>query len=82
MVPMAEPIQREWMPYAQAAKFYVGVSPDLLLGAIKRHELPAWEKPLTRGRKPGAQTERHSYFVNLSDVDTYIRTYWTPAFSS
>ena len=68
--------ERRWMPYAQAAKNYIGVSPDILLGAIKRGELPAYEKPLTRGRKEGAKREHHSYFVNLSDVDAYIRTHW------
>ncbi len=78
---MSNPIQRGWMPYAQAAKLYVGVSPDLLLGAIKRHELRAYEKPLTRGRT-GTTRENHSYFVNLEDVDAYIRTYWQPAFPS
>ena len=75
-----QPIQREWMPYATAAKFYLGIAPDVLLGAIKRNELAAYEKPLTRGRKPGAATEHHSYFVSISDVDKWIRTYWQPAF--
>lgn len=75
-----EPVcKRQWMPYALAARDYVGIAPCVLLGAIKRNELPAYEKPLTRGRKQGAQTEHHSYFVCLSDVDEYIRTYWTPA---
>jgi hypothetical protein len=64
------------MPYAKAAREYLGVSPDILLGAIRRNELPAYEKPLTRGRKPGAKCEHHSYFVNLNDVDAYIRTHW------
>lgn len=75
------PIQRLWMPYAMAAQFYLGVSPDLLLGAIKRGELPAYEKPLTRGRRPGAKTEHHSYWVFLPDVDEWIRKFWTPAFT-
>lgn len=68
------------MPYAKAARLYVGINPDILLGAIKRHELPAFEKPLTVGRKQDAQRENHSYFVFLPDVDEYIRTYWQPAF--
>ena len=73
----APPCERRWMPYAQAAKYYLGVSSDILLGAIKRGELPAYEKPLTRGRKPGAKREHHSYFVNLTDVDEYIRKHWS-----
>lgn len=73
-------ITRGWMPYAIAAKQYLGVSPDLLLGAIKRHELLAYEKPLTRGRTTKDRSkQRNSYFVNLADVDTWIRTYWEPA---
>lgn len=74
-------IVRGWMPYAVAAEQYLGVSKDILLGAIKAHQLRAYEKPLTRGRTQGAQREHHSYFVCLADVDEYIRTYWTPAFS-
>ena len=70
------------MPYALAARDYLGISPDILLGAIKRGELPAYEKPLTRGRKKGAQREHHSYFVRLTDVDTYVCTYWDRAFQS
>lgn len=71
--------KRLWMPYARAASDYLGISPDILLAAIKRGELPAYEKPLTRGRRPDATRENHSYFVYLPDVDEYIRTYWTPA---
>ena len=74
------PIQRGWMPYAQMAKFYLGISPTILLGAIKAHELKAYTKPLTKGRKVGAKTERNSYFVCKEDVDTYIRTYWVEPF--
>lgn len=74
------PIQRGWCPYSMAARQYLGISEDILLGAIKRHELPAWEKPITRGRKPGAKKEHHSYFVKLTDVDDYIRTHWPEAF--
>lgn len=73
-------IPRQWWPYAIVAQQYLGVSPDILLGAIKRGELPAYEKPLTRGRKEGATREHHSYFVCLSDVDAYIRKHWPQAF--
>ena len=73
---------RGWMPYALAARDYLGISPDILLGAIKRGELTAYEKPLTRGRKQDAKREHHSYFVRLSDVDAYICTYWSRAFQS
>lgn len=68
--------ERKWMPYAQAARDYLGISPDVLRGAITSGQLPAYEKPLTRGRKPGASREHHSYFVNLGDVDDYIRKHW------
>lgn len=73
-------IPRGWCPYVTAARQYLGISEDILLGAIKRHELRAFEKPLTRGRKPGAASEHHSYWVCLTDVDEYIRTYWPEAF--
>ena len=75
-----EPIHRGWMPYALAARDYVGVSPDLFLGAIKRQELRAYKKPLTRGRTAAdPEKQRDSYFVCLPDVDEWIRTYWVPA---
>lgn len=74
-------VRRMWMPPAQAAKLYLGISPEILTGAIKRGELPAYEKPLTRGRKEGAATEHHYYFVNLDDVDEWIRAWWPRAFS-
>lgn len=70
------------MPFSMVAKHYLGISPDILLGAIKAGELPAYEKPITRGRKPGASREYHSYFVCLPDVDEYIRTHWARAFQS
>lgn len=77
---MAENIQRGWMPYAKAAQLYVGISPDILLGGIKRNELPAFKKPITRGRTTeDPSKQRNSYFVNLADIDTWIRTYWEPA---
>ena len=75
-------IARGWMPYAIAARDYLGISPDILLGAIKRGELPAYEKPLTRGRKSGASKQHHSYFVCPADVDAYIRAHWARAFQS
>ena len=75
---MADNVQRAWMPYAIAAKHYLGIDKSVLLGAIKRNELPAYEKPITRSRVEGAK-QHHSYFVNLTDIDTWIRTYWQPA---
>lgn len=73
------PVARRWMPYAKAAHDYLGVSPDILRRAINEKKLPAYEKPLTRGRKEGAAKQRHSWFVHLSDVDEYVRTYWNKA---
>ncbi len=73
---VSAPIQRGWMPYKQAARLYLGISEDVLLAGIKRHELPAYEKPITRERTGTKQY--HSYFVNLADVDQWIRTYWQP----
>ena len=75
-------VRREWMPYAHAAKYYVGIDRSVLLGAIKRHELKAYEKPTTRGRTTNDPSkQRVSYFVSLADVDEWIRAYWKPAFS-
>lgn len=74
-------IKRGWMPYAKAAQEYLGVSPSVLLGAIRNHELRAYEKPISRGRKTAdPDNQRHRYYVCTDDVDEYIRTYWTPAF--
>ena len=75
--PKKQSVQRKWMPYTTAARQYIGVSEDILLGAIKRGELPAFEKPITRGRT-GTTRQNHSYFVNLYDVDEYIRAHWAP----
>lgn len=71
-------IRQAWMPYSRAAQEYLGVSPDLLRRAINNGELIAYEKPLTRGRT-GTTRENHSYFVNLEDVDAYIREHWPMA---
>ena len=69
-------IQRGWFPYTKVAREYLGVSPDLLLGAIRRRELPAYIKPTTRGRTADAASQRNYYYVCLSDVDSWIRTFW------
>lgn len=80
--PQKQPIQRCWCPYATAASQYLGISPDILLGAIKARQLKAYEKPITRGRNPDATRAYHSWWVNLSDVDEWIRAYWPEAFPS
>ncbi len=72
-------IRRGWFPYAMVAKYYLGVSPIVLLKAIKDGELKAYKKPLTRGRREGSTSERCSIFCCLEDVDEYIRTHWEPA---
>lgn len=72
-------IPRKWFPYAKVAREYLGIDPSVLLGAIKRGELRAYVKPLTKGRKQGASCERNTYFVCLEDVDEWIRTYWQQA---
>lgn len=75
---MADEMQRGWAPYRTVARQYLHVNEDVLLGAIKQGKLRAYEKPLTHGRKPGATRENHSLWVNLSDVDEYIRSEWQP----
>lgn len=70
-------VQRRWWPYAQAAQELLKVDKSLLLGAIHRHELPAYEKPLTRGRTTSDPTKQHvSLWVNVDDVDEWVRAYW------
>lgn len=66
---------RGWMPYRTAARKYLGVGDDLLREAINAHELDAYEKPRTTPPKRGGVVN-HSYFVNLAEVDEYIRTHW------
>ena len=60
------------MPYRKAAREYLHVDDALLLGAIKRGELPAYLKPTNK------QTELNYIVVNLGDVDEWVRTYWKP----
>ena len=72
-------IDRLWAPYTVVARDYLGISPDILRGAIARGELAAYEKPLTRGRKPSSAKENHIWLVYLPDVDEYIRTCWALA---
>ena len=72
---MSTPIPRGWAPYRRAAREYVGISEDILLGAIKRHELKAYDKP-PKTPRPGVPRENHSYYVCLADVDEYIRKHW------
>lgn len=75
-----EPVRREWMPYAIAARDYLGVSPDILRTAINAGKLKAYEKPITRGRKTtDPDRMNHSYFVCLADIDEYVRTSWPAA---
>lgn len=76
---MAVPIQRGWAPYRKAAREYVGCNEDILLGAIKRHELKAYDKPIQK--RTGTIRENHSYYVCLADVDEYIRKHWPEAFA-
>lgn len=79
IVDQYEPIRRGWFPYAMVAKHYLGISPDVLLRAIKSGQLKAYKKPLTRGRREGSTSDRCSIFCCLADVDEYIRTCWEPA---
>lgn len=69
-------IERLWFPYSIVARDYLGISKEIILAAINRHELKAYKKPLTRGRKPDSTKENHILFVFLPDVDEWIRTYW------
>lgn len=71
----ADTIPRGWMAYTKAAKEYLHVSPDILREAIYSGALPAYQKPVTRGRQDG----RPIVFVSLADVDEWIRSTWTPA---
>ena len=73
---MSAPIPRAWVPYRKAAREYIGISEDILLGAIKRPELKASDKPPKSEKKPGVPRENHSYYVCLADVDEYIRKHW------
>jgi len=71
--------EREWMPIDQMAHSYVGIAPDLLRAAINAGQLDAYEKPITRQRKPGAKRQNHSYFVCRTDVNEWIRKHWKKA---
>ena len=79
IVPQSYAIPRGWFPYAKVAKEYLGISPDILLGAIKRGDLPAYRKPVTRGHREDAKRHNYRWFVCLSDVDEWIRAYWQRA---
>ena len=73
----SDEIPRGWAPYKTAARQYLHVSEDMLLAAIKAGKLKAYQKPLMGGKKPGTR-DYHYIWVNLSDVDEYIRTEWEP----
>lgn len=64
---------RGWWPYTRVAKDYLHVSPDLLRDAIYSGALPAYQKPITRGRK---DSNRPIVFVSIEDVDEWIRSTW------
>lgn len=72
----AETAQRGWMSLSEAAR-YVGVSRDLLRMAVNAGDLPAYEKPVTRGR---TGTSRHNVLVRIGtdDLDSWVRS-WKPA---
>lgn len=72
----AKEVPRGWFSVSEAAA-YVGVSQDLVREAIAQERLPAYEKPLTRGRKPGATRENRFYKVAREDVDAWVRS-WVP----
>lgn len=76
--PSDEIIPKLWIPYSKVAKDYLGISPSVLLAAIRTGELKAYRKPLTRGHRPDAKRHNYSYFVCLKDVDEWIRTFWQP----
>lgn len=69
-------IARGWWPYTRVAKDYLHVSPDLLRDAIFSGELPAYLKPITRGRR---DSNRPIVFVSIEDVDEWIRSTWERA---
>ena len=66
-------MSRGWWPYTRVAKDYLHVSPDLLRDAIYSGELPAYQKPITRGRR---DSNRPIVFVSIEDVDEWIRSTW------
>lgn len=71
-------LPRGWAPYRVVARDYLHISEDILLGAIKAGKLRAYEKPMTRGRRKQGAREYRQIWVNLSDVDEYIRAEWEP----
>lgn len=66
-------LSRGWWPYTRVAKDYLHISPDLVREAIHSGDLPAYQKPITRGRKDSA---RHIVLVCLDDADDWIRSKW------
>lgn len=69
---------RGWLSLTTAARDYVHISPDVLRRGISAGELPAYKKPLTRGRKPGATRENTLMRIHTDDIDDWIRRTWEP----
>lgn len=65
-------LQRGWWPLTRVAEDYLHVSPNLLRGAVNDGTLPAYAKPITRGR---TDSKRPIVLLNLDDVDAWVRSW-------
>lgn len=70
-------LERGWWPLTRVAEDYLHVSPNLLRGAVNEGALPAYAKPITRGR---ADSKRPVVLLNLDDVDAWVRSWPTAHF--
>lgn len=65
--------EKGWLSINEAAQ-YAGISSDLIRRAIAQHDLPAYQKPITRGHREGAQ-RKVWLKVARSDVDAWVRSW-------
>lgn len=70
--PRDSTLQRGWWPVTRVAKDYLHVSPNILRDAINAGTLPAYCKPITKGRK---DSDRPVVLVSLDDVDALVRSW-------
>lgn len=68
-------VNRGWLSVKEAAQ-YVGISNDLIRRAVATHSLPAYIKPVSRGRKATSPENQHTYLkINVHDLDQWVRSW-------
>lgn len=71
----ARTVEREWLSVAEAGQ-YVGISSEVVRAAALSGALPAYEKPVTRGRKVQGPAQPNTFMkISKSDLDAWVRSW-------